>query len=327
MGGKANSSAWDEEYQRRRVSYERLASEVEFALEAIAERADIKVHSVSSRVKTAESIEDKARRKELDDPLNQVTDIVGIRVVALFLTDIPRLDALIRESFDIRESDDKVTEGDPASFGYMSVHYLATLGAQHSGPRYDGLERLLFEIQTRTVVMDSWANVSHHLDYKGASSIPEDLRKDFFALSGLFYVADKHFELFAERARESQVRAREEFEQESTEEIEINLDTIEAYLAERYASRSRSDRASVSEFVEEIARAGYTEIGAFEKALDRGEPQFLEYEKVHPPKSPDSRFLALGAARISLALADLAFATQLYPRDSDILRISGRLNS
>jgi ppGpp synthetase/RelA/SpoT-type nucleotidyltranferase len=322
MSDGAVTPDWDAEYRKLRDAYGRLASEVEFALRAITEREGIKVHSVSSRVKTAKSIADKARRKEFDDPLNQVNDIVGIRIVALFLTDLPRLDALVRESFEIHESDDKVTEGDPASFGYMSVHYLATLGDQHSGPRYDDLKDIAFEIQTRTVVMDSWANVSHHLDYKGASSIPEDLRKDFFALSGLFYVADKHFELFAERARESQVRARKELEHEPAEAIEINLDTMEAYLEERYSDRRQSDRASISEFVEEIAKAGYTEIGALAQMLDRGERRFLQYEQQSPPHGPDSRFLDLGAARISLAIADPVFATQLYPSDSEIHKMS-----
>jgi putative GTP pyrophosphokinase len=65
----------------------------------------------------------------------------------------------------------------------------------HSGPRYDPLKHLRFEVQVRTIVMDAGAAVSHHLDYKGGTSVPSELRKDFYALSGLFYVADQHFEV------------------------------------------------------------------------------------------------------------------------------------
>ena len=58
-----------------------------------------------------------------------------------------------------------------------------------------GLHGIKFEIQCRTILQNAWASVSHRLAYKGEASIPEALRKDFHALAGLFYVADKHFEL------------------------------------------------------------------------------------------------------------------------------------
>ena len=100
--------------------------------------------------------------------------------MVLFLSDLPRLDKLIRDCFNVVSYENKVTDSDPSSFGYMSVHYVTTPDDSHSGPRYDELKGIPIEIQIRTVVMDAWANVSHHLDYKGESSIPKDLRKDFY---------------------------------------------------------------------------------------------------------------------------------------------------
>ena len=49
-----------------------------------------------------------------------------------------------------------------------------------------------FEIQVRTIAQDAWDSVSHYLDYKN-NSIRDELKRDFYALSGLFYVADTHF--------------------------------------------------------------------------------------------------------------------------------------
>ena len=66
--------------------------------------------------------------------------MVGVRVVVLFLSDIPRLDELIQHAFEASSAEDQIANADPASFGYMSVHYLALLGQGHQGPRYTGLE-------------------------------------------------------------------------------------------------------------------------------------------------------------------------------------------
>lgn len=302
MSEQKRVPAWDEEYARRKPLLEQLASESEFTLNQVTRKKKIKTHSVLSRVKTAESIAKKAKEKELTDPLNEIEDIVGVRVVVLFLSDLPRLDKLIHSTFNVVSSENKVTDTDPSSFGYMSVHYVVTLDDSHSGPRYDELKGMRIEIQTRTVVMDAWANVSHYLDYKGESSIPRDLRKDFYALSGLFYVADQHFEIFADRSRKSQKEAKREVDSGSTSEIEINLDTLAAFLAQRYPDRAKPGREGISELVEEITRAGYSDLGALEHDLDRVKARFEKYEKEEPPEMAEQpgRYNPVGVVRVSL---------------------------
>jgi putative GTP pyrophosphokinase len=322
VGNGEQLPTWRNEYTRLRPTYEELAGEVAFAVEAVTRQRDIKTHSVSSRVKTAESLTHKARQKEINDPLSEIDDIVGIRVVVLFLSDLPSLDLLIRETFNVHEYDDKVTSGDPASFGYMSVHYVATLSTGHSGPRYDPIKGIRFEIQTRTVVMDAWANVSHYLDYKGESSVPEELKKDFFALSGLFYVADQHFETFADRARKSSEQATQRLDSVPADDLEINLDTLAAYLGRRYAERDSSDRSSISEMVEELNANGYLTIGSIATQLDKTESAFEEYERAYPPGGNGDQFAELGVVRISLALIDKDYAEWRYPDDTEILEFA-----
>ncbi len=296
---------WGEEYAQQKPLLEQLASETAFALDSATKSKKIKTHSITSRVKTAESIANKAKEKELDDPLTQLEDLVGVRVVVLFLSDLPDLDDLVRGSFDIHRSDDKVAEGDPASFGYMSVHYVATLNDSHSGPRYDHLKEIKFEIQTRTVVMDAWANISHYLDYKGESSVPEDLRRDFYALSGLFYVADQHFELFADRAGESRKQAEKDLDSGESSGLKINRDTLAAFLAQRYPDRRQAHGTAISELVEEVVNAGYEHLGPLEKMLDQAESKFEKYEEESPPKAGrgSGRFSGVGAVRVSLRLS------------------------
>ena len=57
----------------------------------------------------------------------------------------------------------------------------------------DNNKKFLFEIQIRTITQDAWASISHYLDYKNEISIADELKKDFYALSGLFYIADTQF--------------------------------------------------------------------------------------------------------------------------------------
>lgn len=304
MSTDSQSGAWSAAYSQRKALYDQLASEVVFTLNSTLQRKKIKTHSVLSRVKTVESIANKAKEKGLEDPLGELEDVVGARIVVLFLSDLPRLDKLIRDSFTVIRSENKVTETDPSSFGYMSVHYVVTLDDSHSGPRYDELKGIPVEIQTRTVVMDAWANVSHYLDYKGESSIPKDLRKDFYALSGLFYVADQHFEIFADRSRKSQKRAKEELDSEAPGDIEINLDTFAAFLAQRYPERVQGNRDQISTLVEEIAEAGYSDLGSLERDLERAKARFEKHEAARlEEKMPGSgRFHAVGVIRVSLRL-------------------------
>ncbi|MFP5389498.1 MAG: GTP pyrophosphokinase family protein [Thermoleophilia bacterium] len=317
-------SAWSDTYQQQHSNYLRLASEVEFALNATTQSKGIKTHLITSRVKSFESLTRKAKQKELTDPMTELVDLVGIRVVVLFLSDLPVLDSLIRESFAIHSAEDKVATKDPASFGYMSVHYIASLGDRHQGPRYDGLKDQLFEIQTRTIVMDAWANVSHYLDYKGSTSVPEDLRRDFYALSGLFYVADQHFEILADRAKSSQDEARREVKADPREDVEVNLDTVEAFLKERYPDRSHADRQSIGELVDELVQTGYHDLAAIANGIDAGEPGLLKYEatlgKDKRPGRANVPFYDLGAARISLAIVDRTFSEVAYRDEPAFIR-------
>jgi putative GTP pyrophosphokinase len=194
-------------FRERQPTYKRLEDEATFVLAAKLDQDSIKRHSITSRVKTLPSLLDKAERQQLDDPLAEMNDIVGLRVVCLFLSDIDRVGQSIRECFDVITEDNKI-EGQPSSsFGYMSVHFVARMKQEYKGPRYDLVSGVPFEIQVRTIAMDAWAAASHYLDYKTDIDVPKELRKDFYALSGLFYVADRHFEMFCERKREGAHRS------------------------------------------------------------------------------------------------------------------------
>lgn len=265
----------------------RLETEALFIVEGILKAAGIKTHSVSHRVKSLEAVSGKLRKPYAGtEHVDQLNDLVGLRVVALFLSDLPKIAGLVRANFDVVDEDDKISATDAEdTFGYMSQHFVCRLPVAFAGPRYDDLKEQTFEIQLRTILMDAWANVSHYLDYKSESSIPDHLRRDFYALSGLFYVADKHFEMFFSESLESQAAAAEALSSRPLEDLPLNLDTVEALLAQRYPDREHTPRSAISGLVEELAHFGYSTIAEVEALLDAHTDWLLDDEKWDPPSA------------------------------------------
>lgn len=293
-------------FRRNESLYGRLKKEVEFILRDMMENCGIKVHSISGRVKDLDHALEKIERKGYSNPQGQIEDIVGCRIVCLFLSDLDKVGSAIRREFKIITAEDKVEGGAESSsaFGYMSVHYICELSRKHSGARYDSLKKIKFELQVRTILMDAWANVSHYLAYKGDASIPEHLRRDFYALSGLFYVADKHFELFIQEAIAGEQQAISQAATGQLDDEPINLETVQALLGQMYPERKHSGSSTVSEFVEELIARDYTTIAALRNTLVRTDENARRAEI---GEAKENHFTDVGFARLSLILADANF--------------------
>ncbi|CAN5209634.1 hypothetical protein BH11ACT5_BH11ACT5_21870 [soil metagenome] len=286
----------EQHYDDNVARFERLAEEVEFALKQALEATDIKYLSASVRVKDRESYLQKILRKAYEQPLEQVEDLVGGRVVCYFVTDLPRLRQIVEDLFEVLSYEDKVNDAADDTFGYSSVHFICTLKEEIAGPRYDGLKGIKIEIQTRTILMDAWANVSHYLAYKGEASIPARLKRDFNALAGLFHVADRQFEVLSDAAHQSDADAVAKLikpaaggdESDKGDELEVHIDrsTMTAYLAARYPDREPADPETISEFVEEVRKLGFDTLRDLDRDLDRTLRAALLYEAENPP-GPD----------------------------------------
>mgnify|MGYP001114694399 CR=1 FL=1 len=298
------------EYDRRYEKHERLKGEIIYILERELKSQQIPFHSLEGRVKTFDSFIDKVRRQEqeLDKPFEHVDDICGVRIICLFLSDVEQIGKIIESKFSIHKKDDKISKKPEEAFGYLSIHYVGSLPESCRGPRYDDLKELKFEIQLRTIAMHAWSTISHYLDYKSPHAIPSNLRKDFNALSALFYVADQHFELFFRSSREAKEIAEKRVENfTERKEEEINLDTLTAYLHNKYPNRKHANPKGISDLVEELIAAGYTKIGQLEVELQKSEKAFEECEKDMPPAGA-KRYSDVGVVRISLSIANENYA-------------------
>ena len=287
------------EFRDNERKFDHLETEAKYVISKALEATDIKLHSITSRVKKLPSFLDKIQRLEAKKPFVDIKDIVGLRVICLFLSDIALIGEIIRDSFSVISEDNKIEGSNVSSFGYMSVHFIAEMKKEYAGPRYDPIANLPFEIQVRTIAMDAWANVSHYLEYKSETDIPTDLRRDFYALSGLFYVADKHFEMFFGSRTQSREELAEAFAKTSASTgQEINLDSLSEYLSNKFPDRGRSDAKSISELISELTDAGFRYVGEIDAELERGYEAFLEYERDEPPFGEKGRkYLDMGVVR------------------------------
>jgi putative GTP pyrophosphokinase len=182
-----------EEYNLRKENTKPLIEEVKYKISQATGKEHIKIHHIFDRIKGFDSFLNKIKRKELSDPFNEVHDLIGFRIICLFLDDTHKIGDLLIREFDIFDKNNKIEDVSYDVFGYMSSHYKARLRGSDTITTI--ARNYSFEIQVRTIAQDAWASISHYLFYKQESQLPVNLRRDFHALSGLFYIADTHFSL------------------------------------------------------------------------------------------------------------------------------------
>jgi putative GTP pyrophosphokinase len=304
----------EREYANRRRTYERVAEEAAHILEDGLAKRKIKFQSVLKRIKELPSFIEKVDRRQTDKPFEDITDLVGLRIVCLLRSDLPRIADLIRSSFVVVAEDDKLETQPVASFGYLGIHFIVKLKGEYRGPRYDGLHSQPFEIQVRTIAMDAWAAVSHYLDYKTDVDVPTALRKDFQALSGLFYLADTHFEMFYDVRQKSREAAGQLFDNpERAVEEELNYDTLAALLRGRYPDREPAVSAHISNLLSDLNASGYKTVVSLKNVLDRSANAFEHLEATGAPRAHGRRDWAdVAAVRLSVAIADSQFRQRTY---------------
>ncbi|MFC9663945.1 GTP pyrophosphokinase family protein [Nocardia sp. NPDC127606] len=287
---------WAIQYYDRLTAYDDLRDEVaEVLYSGFKDR--LKTHEIVSRVKKLDSFIDKIERKGYTDPFGEMPDIVGARVVCMFLEDLKIADEILHELFDVHAKEDKSEGVDPELLRYQSVHYECMIKNSYSGPHYDGIKGIIFEIQVRTILQDAWAVIEHRLAYKGRESIPNELRRDFSALVGLFHVADKqfqqirhHIEALEDEASDLIERHMKEGTFQAATDISIDRGTLKAFLRAEFPDRDRSKDYEYSSLVDSLAAIGIRSIGKLADRLRETMDQLLESEAIDRILDEDNDF-------------------------------------
>lgn len=126
----------------------------------------------NSRIKTNNSIGEKLVKKGLEPTKEQafahLTDIIGIRIVTQYLTDVYSLIDHLHQIFDVVSEQDYITH--PKESGYRSYHLIINFPVNNGRYALQNHSTIPIEIQVRTMGMDFWASLEHSLIYKNNKS-------------------------------------------------------------------------------------------------------------------------------------------------------------
>lgn len=141
------------------------------------------VEHIKSRIKSKESAINKLKKKgyevNADNLEKHIHDMVGVRIVCSFISDVYDIVKIIKNSklFKIQKEKDYVKT--PKDTGYRSYHINVLVPIHLNGK----VEYIESEIQIRTVAMDFFATLDHKMRYKFENDIPESIKKQMVDIS------------------------------------------------------------------------------------------------------------------------------------------------
>ena len=271
---RAQVAAYRKVYPR----YARYGKALEDLLEAAA-REIAPLAIVTQRPKSISSFAEKALRKraKYHDPVHQLTDLCGARVMVRTRSEADRFCRWIEDNLEIdEENSDVVSERlRPTEFGYRGVHYVVSLGpgtrAGVAVPKT--LQGLKAELQVRTTLEHAWADFGHDVSYKGAFELPARWVRDLAVAAAELEDIDQDFSRIEDGMR-------------------VYATTYGSYLGEDRLADELATLEAVLEYDEQNAelawRAGKLamRLGEWSKAVEVMSP-FVD------PRSPDSAYQPL----------------------------------
>ena len=199
------------------------------AVTGLLDDAGINYLGITARTKTVASFAAKADRtvdgrRLYTDPLSELTDQIGVRVITYLRDDVATVANLLGEEMRLLDDRDMGVEtASEGRWGYSSRHLLvAAEGEQQPA-----------SVQVRTILQHAWAEFEHDVRYKG--SVPEedapDLDRRFTLAAGLLELADREFSAIRERLRST---APSERAPQSASDPRIPTPVLATYLGNRF---------------------------------------------------------------------------------------------
>lgn len=276
-------------YIKNRPLYKDLASKVESIIKEVLNQKQITYFSISSRAKTLESFMDKSQKDKYKEPLSEIMDFAGIRVITYIKSEVKECCSEIEKLFEIdkKNSLDKGNELGTEKMGYRSVHYIANLKEDRLClPEYSAFKDKKFEIQVRTILEHAWADISHDRNYKFNGVLPEEIQRRFALVAATLELSDREFDSIALELSKYENEVEEKIKNNELD-IEINSASLNEYLKNKFEIYEKEalivieDNQNDEIVIAELKQFGIEKIsdldGLIEKYLEK---YILELEKI-----------------------------------------------
>lgn len=206
-------------YSENKASMELTQKKYESLItELLVDNDEFSNPEFESRTKTCESCIGKFERRKINDKKadeitveklkSEITDLIGIRVICSYEDEIPKIQKIIENDFEIIKKEDKSDElKKNEKFGYKSVHLDVRLTKKRlEFKEYEKVSIFPVEIQIRTIIQHAWSSLEHKIIYK--HNVPDKLLREVERLAALFEIADSEF-MRVRDARKQQIDSTE----------------------------------------------------------------------------------------------------------------------
>lgn len=288
-----------EDYRKQRDAFVKLGDVVHEMLSDIVQELGITVLGIEHRVKTEKSLAGKLERSgDWYSVFDDLTDILGARVICFFSDEIDKIGKKVEESFviDWENSSDKRALIKADTFGYLSLHYICSLPFGDKWP--DEICGKRFEIQIRTTLQHTWAAINHDLGYKSEFGVPREIARQFARVAGLLELADDEFV----RTRNNMTAYTEEIRQKiidnTADDVLINMISLNEYVKRN---------SKMKELLKELSHISGAEISEIDPESYIVQLKFLGVETLGDLSKmmEKNRLLAVKLAKKVLSNADL----------------------
>lgn len=191
-----------QEYARRFEDYLKpLAKELESYLENLLVDSP-RIDSIRARAKDVARFLGKASKKEnsklkYSDPLKQIQDQIGARIITFYLDDVDRVSKIIEDYFAPIEAK-RIIPDSESEFGYEGKHYILFIPEDILDDKTKNNDiPKFFELQIKTLYQHAWSEANHDLGYKPDSELEPDEKRRIAFTAAQSWGADQIYnELF-----------------------------------------------------------------------------------------------------------------------------------
>lgn len=288
-----------EDYRKQRDNFVKLGDVVQNMLKDIVDEMGITVLGIEQRVKSEKSLAGKLERSgDWYSTFEDLTDILGTRVICFFSDEIDKIGKKVEEAFviDWENSSDKRALIKADTFGYLSLHYICSLPFGDRWP--DEICGKKFEIQIRTALQHTWAAINHDLGYKSEFGVPRSVAREFSRIAGLLEIADDEFVRVRNDMKDYTEEIRNKIIDNKADDVHIDMISLNEYV-------KRNSR--MQELISKIAEISNAEISEIDPESYIVQLKFLEKETLGDLQQmlEENRELALKLAEKALANANL----------------------
>lgn len=223
-----------DEYRSMKSVFQRLNNVVIDVLNDNIKASLIEVNAIEARIKKEASLKGKLERKgDKYSSIYDITDIVGVRIIAYYNEDVDRIASIAEKIFDVdwSKSIDKRKTHQVNSFGYNSLHYICKIPqSRYFDAEHPELNNISFELQIRTALQHVWSAIQHDIGYKTDIEIPDEYHRNLSRLAGLLELADNEFSRIRTSIADYRRHATKLVKSGKLNEVQLDGETFKAYL-------------------------------------------------------------------------------------------------